>query len=91
MSFLDPVSSKILAALDTTKSNELRIWQHNHSNLFDLRLHSLRTCPFLAYIPAYIQKRKDTGKWAKWLHEFYGYKHKEENNCKCDQLLEGLK
>jgi len=87
MSFLDPINSKVIAALSDKSAAELRVWSTNHGNIFDLRLHSLHTCPFLAYMPAYFRLRKNAGKWAAWLHEFYQYKHREEDDCNCDQLL----
>ncbi len=91
MSYFRPVRAKVLAALDSKRANELRVWSEQHANLFDLRIHSIRTCPFLAYPPAYLMLRNDTKKWALWLHGFYGAKHRQERwwrrKCMCDQIL----
>jgi hypothetical protein len=91
MSYFRPVRAKVLAALDGKRAAELQVWSRQHANLFDLRLHSIRTCPFLAYPPAYLMLRKDTKKWAQWLHGFYGAKHREARwwgcKCTCDQEL----
>jgi hypothetical protein len=91
MSFLRPVRAKVLAALDSKRAAELRVWSEQHANLFDMRIHSIRTYPFLAYPPAYCRLRKDAMKWAEWLHGFYGAKHREERwwgrKCTCDQVL----
>jgi hypothetical protein len=63
----------------------------SHANLFDLRLHTLRTCPFLAYIPKYLLSDRKSGEWADWLWAFFWFKHTEEGNCKCKaSLAEGL-
>jgi hypothetical protein len=69
------------------RARELSTWSTHHSSIFGLRLHSLRTCPFLAYIPAYAALHENLAKWAAWLHKFYGYKHKEEARCRCDAML----
>ena len=91
MSYFRPVRARVLAALDSRRAAELRVWSEQHANLFDLRIHSICTCPFLAYPPAYWRLRKDTKKWAGWLHGFYGAKHREEGRrgrkCTCDQIL----
>ena len=86
-SFLKPVDSKVLAALDPVCARELSAWSTRHSSIFGLRLHSIHTCPFLAYIPAYMLLHKNLAKWAPWLHKFYSHKHKEERHCRCDALL----
>lgn len=83
MSYSKPVTKEVLAALDTDKRAKLVTWSTNHSNLFDLRLHSMKTCPFLVYTPAYFTIRKNTVKWASFLYDFFRNKHLEENHCKC--------
>lgn len=94
MSYFRPVRARVLAALDAKRAAELSVWSRQHANLFDLRLHSIRTCPFLAYPPAYLLLRKDTKRWALWLHAFYGAKHREERwwgrKCTCDEELSGF-
>ena len=91
MSFLYPVKPKVLAALEPPVRRELEVWSRNHARIFDLRLHSMKTCPFLAYWPARIFLRKHTARWAAWLHKFYRHKHEEEGRCNCDAELAGDK
>ena len=86
-SFLKPVDSQVLAGLDPLRAKELSVWSTRHSSIFGLRLHSIHTCPFLAYMPAYMMLHRNLAKWAPRLHEFYGHKHKEEGHCLCDSLL----
>jgi hypothetical protein len=83
MSFSKPVTSEVLAALPVDMRVKLATWSSNHSKIFDLRVHSMKTCPFLAYTPAYYSLKKDVKKWAAFLYSFYHYKHLEENHCKC--------
>ena len=83
MSFLFPVTPEVLAALSPEERRELAVWSRNHARIFDVRLHSIRTCPYLAYSPAFLFKRGNTAKWAAWLHRFYKRKHKEEGHCTC--------
>lgn len=70
---------------------ELAVWSRNHARIFDLRLHSIRTCPYLAYFPAYVFLRKNPAKWAAWLYKFYRNKHEEEDHCTCVSELAGVK
>lgn len=83
MSYSKPVTLEVLAAIPVDMQEKLKVWSTNHSNLFDLRIHTMNTCPFLVYTPAYFTLRKDTVKWANFLYKFYHYKHLEENHCKC--------
>ena len=83
MSYSKPVTSEVLAALPLDKQPKLIMWSTNHSNLFDLRIHTMKTCPFLVYTPAYFTMRKNTKKWAEFLYTFFQNKHIEENHCKC--------
>jgi len=91
MSFLRPVRAEVLAALNSRQAAELRVWSSQHASLFDLRLHSVHTCPYLAYSPAYLRLRKNPKKWARWLHDFYGAKQREHRwwgrKCTCDEAL----
>jgi len=91
MSFFRPVRADVLDALDSGRAAELRVWSSQHASLFDLRIHSIHTCPYLAYFPAYLRLRKDPKKWARWLHRFYGAKHREERwwgrKCTYDEAL----
>lgn len=89
MSFLRPVRRKVLAALPPPQRAELAVWSRNHARIFDVRYHSIRTCPYLSYTPAYLFLRHKTARWAAWLHWFYGHKHKEEGRCTCQADLAG--
>jgi hypothetical protein len=92
MSFLNPVTSDVLRVLDPVRAHHLATWSKNHANIFDLRLHSINSCPFLSYIPAYLTKRQDVGEWANWLYGFFGIKHQEERKLpwrKCDCEKQG--
>ena len=83
MSYFSPVTSTVLTVLAPEQRASLTKWSKNHSNLFDLRLHSMRTCPFLAYTPAYFTMKHDSVEWAAWLYEFFKAKHEEEDHCNC--------
>jgi hypothetical protein len=103
MSFSKPVTPEVLAALPQHAA-ELQMLGENHADgplyIFDLYLHSLGTCPFLAYIPAYLAHDRKSADWAKWLLDWLRLKHKETHkrlaailspgyNCKCDEQLIG--
>jgi hypothetical protein len=75
MSFLSPVTTAVTKNLTTLQAKEIKVWSSQHSNLFDLRLHTLNTCPFLAYMPHYYSMDKNS------------YKHKEQDSCTCNKLL----
>ena len=81
------VDDKTLALLPPEKAQQLRVWSTNHSIVFDLRLHSLETCPFLSYLPAVMTLREQ--EWANWAWSFYGAKHAEEDHCTCDADIAG--
>jgi len=87
MSFLQPVTSSVLGALDSTRAKELYVWSKNHLNIFDLRIHSIFSCPFLAYMPNYFLNKDNKTKWANWLYGFYKTKHQEENHCTCSKEI----
>ena len=89
----NPRRRDIVAAakfLPDAEARELLVWHDNHDNVWDMRVHSLDTCPILTYSPAY--KRHEDGdmtdaKWAKFLHGFFEEKHDEEGDCDCDEEL----
>ena len=83
MSFFKPMTNKVIGHLSDVDAMRLRVWSDAHANLFDWRLHSMKTCPFLAYIPHYLTADRGSAEWALWLFEFYKAKHAEEGNCKC--------
>ena len=87
MSYLSPVTPEVLAALPPDKRRELAVWSRNHARIFDVRLHTIRTCPYLAYTPAYVFLRGNPARWAAWLRRFYRRKHKEEGRCNCAAQL----
>jgi hypothetical protein len=91
MSFLYPVRRRVFAALSPDRQRELAVWSRNHARIFDLRYHSIRTCPYLAYSPAYVFLRGNAPEWAAWLHRFYRHKHEEEGHCTCVAELAGVK
>ena len=37
--------------LDAQQAKELRVWADQHDNVWDARVHSLKTCPFLSWTP----------------------------------------
>jgi len=77
-------------------ARDLLVWFFNHMNILDMRLHSLDTCPFLAYSPAYNKHKKGDMsdlEWAQFLHKFFKAKHEEEKdiyNCDCEGQLKEL-
>ena len=77
-----PVDNETLSLLPPDKAKELKTWSTNHSIVFDLRIHSMDTCPFLTYLPAATALRGQ--EWADWAWQFYGAKHAEEDHCACD-------
>jgi len=82
------VDDETLSLLPPDRARELRTWSTNHSVVFNLRIHSMKTCPFLAYLPA--RSSLQGQEWADWAWEFYGAKHAEEDNCTCTADLAGL-
>ena len=81
------VDDETLSLLPPDRAQELRTWSTNHAIVFDLRLHSMETCPFLTYLPARTALRGQ--EWADWAWTFYGAKHREEGNCTCAADLAG--
>jgi len=77
-----PVDNATLSLLPPDKAKELKTWSTNHAIVFDLRIHSMDTCPFLTYLPAATSLRGQ--EWADWAWKFYGAKHAEEDHCTCD-------
>lgn len=77
-----PVKQETLDLLPADQATQLKVWSTNHAIVFDLRLHSMDTCPFLTYLPnAMALQGQD---WAQFAWKFYGAKHREEDNCMCD-------
>ena len=85
--FLQPVNETVLAALPQQEAKALAVYSDHHANIFDLRLHSLTTCPFLAYAPAYLMLSGSPDLWADFLYRFYKAKHSETNRCTCDEEI----
>ena len=97
--FFEPVTPSVTGVLDANQGHELSVWSKNHATIFDFRLHSLETCPFLSYTPGYlVLGNSDLKRWAEFLYKFYGRKHLEERDswmaifssgyhCKCDKIL----
>ncbi len=81
------VDDKTLSLLAPQQARELRTWSTNHAIVFDLRLHSMDTCPFLTYLPASMSLQGQD--WADWAWKFYAAKHREEGRCTCDADLAG--
>ncbi len=79
------VDDETLSLLPPDQSRQLRTWSTNHAIVFDLRLHSMETCPFLTYLPASASLHGQ--EWADWAWKFYGAKHREEGRCTCDEEL----
>ncbi len=76
-----PVDKQTLDLLPPEKAMQLKTWSTNHSIVFDLRIHSMDTCPFLTYLPNTALRGQE---WADFAWKFYGAKHTEEDNCTCD-------
>jgi hypothetical protein len=82
--FDHPVTPQVLKQLPPKDANNLQQWSTNHPEIFGPRLHSIKTCPFLAYSPAYaFMHDGDQKQWAQWLLQYYQAKHEEEDNCTC--------
>lgn len=78
-----PVTPEVLSTMSVDKQEQLKVWSTNHANVFDLRIHSLNTCPFLTYMPNYMALQNDNKKLGEFLYSFYHYKHLEANCSKC--------
>ena len=72
------VTPEVLSTMSIDKQEQLRVWSTNHANVFDFRIHSMHTCPFLTYIPNCMALQNDNKKLGEFLYEFYHYKHIEE-------------
>lgn len=79
------VDEKTLSQLPPERAKQLKVWSTNHSVVFDLRIHSIDTCPFLAYLPAAVSLHGQ--EWAEFAYNFYSHKHIEEDHCTCDAEL----
>ena len=91
MSFLHPVTPEVLAALPPDKRRELAVYSKNHAGIFDLWLHTLKTCPLLSYTPTYARLHKHVYAWAEWLHGFFRAKHLGKRwffKCPCESELQ---
>jgi hypothetical protein len=85
-----PVSRDVLQKLPEAQARELEVYSTHHAVLFDLRIHSLETCPFLSYLPNETFMDHNSKEYAVWLHHFFCKKHEEEADlwhCTCDQEL----
>ena len=78
------VDKETLALLPPDKALQLKTWSTNHGIVFDLRIHSMETCPFLVYLPNTALRGQE---WADFCWKFYGAKHAEQDNCTCDADL----
>ncbi len=70
----------------------MEVYSKNHAVVFDPRIHSLDTCPFLSYLPNETFMDHNSKEYAAWLYHFYSMKHEEEKDlwgCTCDQELRG--
>jgi len=84
------VPQDVVQLLPEAQGRELAVYSKNHAVLFDLRIHSMDTCPFLTYLPNSMSMNHDSKEWAAWLLQFYRAKHQEEHglyNCTCEQEL----
>lgn len=82
------VTPAVLANLPTDQARQLQVYSTQHANPFDLRLHSLETCPFLAYLPNVTFRSHTTVSYAQWCLRYYTAKHDEEStlfwrHCTC--------
>jgi hypothetical protein len=85
-----PISRDVLQQLPESQARELQVYSTNHAVLFDLRIHSLDTCPFLSYMPNETFMDHKSKDYAIWLHHFFSKKHEEEQDwyhCTCVQEL----
>jgi hypothetical protein len=82
--FSQPVTPVVLNNLTPEKAEALVVYSANHGTIFDLRLHTIYTCPFLSYTPNYFYyDNKESREWAEWLYWFFENKHKTEDHCSC--------
>ena len=87
-----PVPRDVLQKLPPSQARELEVYSTNHAFVFDPRLHSLDTCPFLSYLPNQAFMDHNSKEYADWLYQFYRKKHEEEADlwgCSCDRELSG--
>jgi hypothetical protein len=85
-----PISRDVLQQLPESQARELEVYSKNHAVIFDLRIHSLDTCPFLSYMPNETFMDHKSKEYAIWLHHFFTKKHEEEQDwyhCKCVEEL----
>ena len=82
------------ALLPPQQAKELLVYNKDHSNIMDARIHTGKTCPILIYKPKY--DKHEAGQitdleWAEFLHDFFEDKHDEEKddaNCDCEEQLQ---
>jgi hypothetical protein len=87
-----PVSREVLQQLPAAQARELEVYSTQHAFVFDPRLHSLDTCPFLSYLPNEAFMDHTSKEYAVWVHHFFSKKHEEEQDlwhCTCIQVLSG--
>jgi hypothetical protein len=75
---------------EPAEAAELIIRHGQHKNVYDGRVHTGDTCPFLIYSPKYNNWKAGAlgdADWGEFLLHFFRAKHKEEKGCKCDALL----
>jgi hypothetical protein len=85
-----PVSRDVLDRLPKAQAHELEVYSTQHAVVFDPRIHSLETCPFLSYLPQVTFSDHNSPEYAQWLYQFYSKKHEEEADlwhCTCNQEL----
>jgi len=76
--------------LPDDQARALKIYYKNHSNIYDARLHTEKTCPILVYSPSYFQYKAgglSDEHWAAFLLRFFKSKHEEEDDCICSEEL----
>jgi hypothetical protein len=86
-SFSHPVTGTVLANLAPQQAHELTVYSASHGEIFDLRLHTIYTCPFLSYTPNYLVRDHQSQGWAEWLLWFFKEKHDTEDHCVCATQL----
>jgi hypothetical protein len=87
-----PVSRDVLQRLPADQARELEVYSTHHAVVFDPRIHSVDTCPFLSYLPNVTFMDHNSKEYADWLYHFYSMKHEEEQDlwhCTCNQELSG--
>jgi hypothetical protein len=84
------VPPEVVGKLPEDQARQLSVYSTHHAALFDLRIHSMETCPFLTYMPNSLAMNHDSKEYAVWLLKFYRAKHTEEKalyKCTCEKEL----